>query len=157
MPGGSDIIARAAARGLTVATAESCTGGLIAAALTAAPGASAAFTHGFVTYSNAAKVHVLGVPATLIARFGAVSPQVARAMARGARRASGANIAVSVTGIAGPDGGRPGKPVGTVYIGLAGPGGRTVVWPHRFSGDRAAVRAGAVRAALGHLARALQP
>lgn len=157
MPDGSEIIARAAARGLTIATAESCTGGLIAGALTAAPGASAAFTHGFVTYADAAKTTMLGVPAALIARHGAVSPQVARAMACGARRASGADIAVSVTGIAGPDGGRPGKPVGTVYIGIAGPGGRAAAFAHRFRGDRAAVRAATTAAALRHLARALQP
>ena len=147
----SDIIARARALGLRLATAESCTGGLIAVALTGAPGASEAFTHGFVTYSNAAKTAMLGVPPPLIARRGAVSQEVARAMALGARKRSGADLAVAVTGIAGPGGATPGKPVGLVYIALAGPGARVRVWRHRFAGDRAAVRAATVAAALRYM------
>jgi nicotinamide-nucleotide amidase len=106
-------------RGWTLATAESCTGGLIASRLTDVPGASAVFTHGFVTYANEAKVSLLGVPEELLAVRGAVSEPVARAMAEGALRASGADVAVAVTGIAGPDGGTPEKPVGTVFLALA--------------------------------------
>lgn len=160
MLGGSEaaaeVIARARAAGVRVAAAESCTGGLIAAALTGVPGASEAFERGFVTYSNAAKAELLGVPAPLIARFGAVSPQVARAMARGALQNSAAEVAVATTGIAGPGGGSPAKPVGLVYIAVAA-GGRVRVRPHRFPGDRRAVRAATVRAALRHLARVLHP
>ena len=104
---------------LTLATAESCTGGLIANRITDVPGASAVFTHGFVTYANAAKISLLGVSPDALATHGAVSEVVARQMAEGALRASGADIAVAVTGIAGPDGGTPEKPVGTAWIGLA--------------------------------------
>ena len=106
-------------RRLTLATAESCTGGLIANRITDVPGASAAFTHGFVTYANAAKISLLGVSPDDLATHGAVSEVVARQMAEGALKASGADIAVAVTGIAGPDGGTPEKPVGTAWIGLA--------------------------------------
>ncbi|MBL3677665.1 MAG: CinA family protein [Alphaproteobacteria bacterium] len=151
----SSIIERAIAAGLRIATAESCTGGLIAGALTGPPGASRAFTHGFVTYANAAKTDLLGVPGHLIARKGAVSAEVARAMAAGALRRSGADIALATTGIAGPGGATPGKPLGLVYIALAGPGGRVRVWRHRFRGGRDAVRAATVSAALGHLAGAM--
>ena len=105
--------------GQTAATAESCTGGLIANRLTNVPGASAVFGWGFVTYANEAKQRVLGVPSDLIARHGAVSEPVARAMAEGALRVSGADHAVAVTGIAGPDGGTADKPIGTVWIALA--------------------------------------
>jgi len=105
-------------RGLTLATAESCTGGLVAQLLTDAPGISAVFREGWVTYSDRAKRERLGVPAELIERHGAVSEEVARAMAEGAARASGARLAVSTTGIAGPDGGSPEKPVGLVWFGL---------------------------------------
>ena len=100
----------------TVATAESCTGGLVAAALTATPGSSAVFERGFVTYSNSAKSEMLGVPYWLIERHGAVSDDVARAMACGVLTHSQASLAVAVTGIAGPDGGTPDKPVGLVYF-----------------------------------------
>lgn len=106
-------------RGITVATAESCTGGLVAALLTDVPGISAVFLEGFVTYANAAKRARLGVPEELVARHGAVSREVAEAMAAGAARASGARMAVSVTGVAGPDGGTPEKPVGLVWFALA--------------------------------------
>ena len=119
----ADLLARAAALlaaaracGETVATAESCTGGLLAAALTAIPGSSEMFERGFVTYSNSAKSEMLGVPFWLIERHGAVSEDVARAMAGGVLTHSHANLAVAVTGIAGPDGGTPEKPVGLVYF-----------------------------------------
>jgi nicotinamide-nucleotide amidase len=110
---------------LTLATAESCTGGLIADRLTNVPGASEVFTHGFVTYANEAKTEVLGVPASEIASHGAVSEVVARWMAEGALRVSGAALAVAVTGIAGPSGGTPEKPVGTAWIALAAIDGPT--------------------------------
>ncbi|HQZ13580.1 MAG TPA: CinA family protein [Devosia sp.] len=107
------------ARGQMIVTAESCTGGLIAGALTDIPGSSAAVHGGFVTYSNAAKEQMIGVPPELIAAHGAVSEQVARVMAEGARRTTGATIAVAVTGIAGPGGGSEGKPVGLVHFACA--------------------------------------
>jgi nicotinamide-nucleotide amidase len=106
-------------RGLTLATAESCTGGLIAHRITNVPGASAVFGHGFVTYANGAKSSLLNVSPDDLATHGAVSEVVAKQMAAGALQASGADIAVAVTGIAGPDGGTPEKPVGTAWIGLA--------------------------------------
>ena len=110
-------------RGLKLATAESCTGGLIAAVLTEVPGSSAVFERGFVTYSNAAKTEAIGVPAALIERHGAVSEDVARAMAAGALDRSDADIAVAVTGIAGPGGGSAAKPVGLVHLAGARRGG----------------------------------
>ncbi len=112
-------VAAATARKLLIATAESCTGGLVAAAITDVPGASVVFDRGFVTYSNAAKTTMLGVPPDLIRADGAVSATVARAMAAGALARSGVDVAVSITGIAGPGGGSPEKPVGLVYFGLA--------------------------------------
>jgi nicotinamide-nucleotide amidase len=139
------------ARGWTLASAESCTGGLIAAACTTLAGSSDWFERGFVTYSNAAKVDLLGVPEALIERHGAVSDAVARAMASGALTHSRAQLAVAVTGIAGPGGGVPGKPVGTVWLALAGPGG--VTSEHLLlAGDRAAVREQTVQRALRALA-----
>jgi nicotinamide-nucleotide amidase len=117
------VLAAARARGWTLATAESCTGGLVAAALTDVPGSSDVFDRGFVTYSNAAKTEALGVPAALIAEHGAVSEAVARAMAEGAARASGARLAVAVTGVAGPGGGTPAKPEGLVWFATAAPDG----------------------------------
>ncbi len=105
--------------GRTIATAESCTGGMVAAALTDIAGSSDVFVAGLVTYSNEAKTELLGVPADLIERHGAVSVEVAEAMAIGARERTGADMSVSITGIAGPDGGSPDKPVGTVCFGLA--------------------------------------
>ncbi len=113
------IVARLAQRGLTVTSAESCTGGMISARLTDVPGSSAVFHEGRVTYANSAKTKLLGVPAELLERHGAVSIEVAEAMARGAQSASGADLALSVTGVAGPDGGSPEKPVGLVIFGLA--------------------------------------
>lgn len=114
------------AEGLTIATAESCTGGLIAASLAAVPGASAALERGFVTYSNEAKTEMLGVPADLIAQVGAVSREVALAMVEGALARSPADLAVAVTGIAGPDGGSSEKPVGLVHIAAARRDGKTL-------------------------------
>ncbi len=114
-----------AERGMTLATAESCTGGLVSNRITNVPGSSEVFTHGFVTYANEAKINMLGVSATDIADHGAVSETVARQMAEGALRASGACIAVSVTGIAGPGGGSEEKPVGTAWLAVAAKGGET--------------------------------
>lgn len=102
-----------------LALAESCTGGLISAAITSVPGSSSVFDSGFITYSNESKIDMLGVPHSLVMKFGAVSSEVAAAMAEGALTKSGATIALSVTGIAGPDGGTPDKPVGLIYIGFA--------------------------------------
>lgn len=144
------------ANGLSIATAESCTGGLIAASLAAVPGASAALERGFVTYSNEAKTEMLGVPAALIEAHGAVSREVALAMAEGALMHSRANIAVAVTGIAGPDGGSEGKPVGLVHIAAARLGGETLHEEKRY-GDlgRHEVQARTVLDALALLRRLL--
>jgi nicotinamide-nucleotide amidase len=136
------------ARGWRLATAESCTGGLIAATCTALAGSSDWFDRGFVTYSNAAKTEQLGVNATLIAAHGAVSEAVARAMAEGALLHSAADVAVAVTGIAGPGGAVPGKPVGTVWFAWAGRDRPTHSECQRFEGDRAAVRDATVLQAL---------
>lgn len=134
-------------RGWTLATAESCTGGLVAATCTGLGGASDWFERGFVTYSNTAKTEALGVPAGLIERHGAVSEPVVRAMAEGALRHSRAQVAVAVTGVAGPTGGSADKPVGTVWFAWATPQG---VRSERgcFAGDRDAVRAATVQHAL---------
>jgi nicotinamide-nucleotide amidase len=148
------LLALLQARGLTLATAESCTGGLIVAALTSVPGSSATVLAGFVTYSNEAKAKMLGVDPAVIAAEGAVSEPVARAMAEGALARSGADLAVSVTGIAGPGGATPGKPVGLVHLAAASRGGATLAERHVFAGDRAAVRAASVDAAFALLERA---
>lgn len=140
------------AAGLTVATAESCTGGMVAQMLTSVPGASACFLGGFVTYANTAKTALLGVPTDVITEHGAVSEPVVRAMAAGARRAMGADLAVAVSGIAGPAGGSADKPVGTVWVGRAGPDGDGVQ-VHRFEGDRDHVRRSAAVHALDALRR----
>ena len=136
------------ARGVLLATAESCTGGLIAALLTETPGSSDVFERGFVTYSNAAKTEMLGVPAKLIARHGAVSEEVARAMASGALAHSRADIAVAVTGVAGPDGGSEAKPVGLVHFGTAWRD-RAAIHSEQRLGDigRRSIRLAAVREA----------
>lgn len=136
------------ARGWRVATAESCTGGLIGAAITAIAGSSDVYERGFVTYSNEAKTELLDVPATLIAEVGAVSAEVAEAMARGALARSRADLAISVTGVAGPGGGTEAKPVGLVYIGIMATGGEPVAHRFVFPGDREAVRLSSVREAL---------
>ncbi len=141
-------------RGLMMATAESCTGGLIAGACTDVSGSSDWFERGFVTYSNAAKTELLGLPAELIAQHGAVSEPVARAMAAGARAHSPAQVALAVTGVAGPTGGSADKPVGTVWFGWATPAG-TFTEHQCFDGDRAAVRAATVRHALAGLLQRL--
>jgi len=135
------------ARRLTLATAESCTGGGLADALTNIAGSSDYYLGGVVAYANAVKEHVLGVPTAMLAAHGAVSWQVAQAMAEGARRLIGADLALSTTGIAGPGGGTPEKPVGLVYIGLATHAGaewRRFIW----EGDRVANKRSSVRAAL---------
>ena len=135
-------------KGWMLATAESCTGGLIAAACTDLAGSSGWFERGFVTYSNAAKTELLGVDAALIAAHGAVSEPVARAMAEGARTRSRAQAALAVTGVAGPGGGSADKPVGTVWFGWSLHGGAVRAERRHFEGDRAAVRAAAVHFAL---------
>lgn len=133
-----------------LATAESCTGGMISAACTDLAGSSAWFERGFVTYSNEAKTEMLGVDAALIKQQGAVSEEVARAMASGALVHSRAQVAVAVTGVAGPTGGSAAKPVGTVWFAFALPG-RLVSEVRRFDGDRAAVRGATVEHALRRL------
>jgi nicotinamide-nucleotide amidase len=139
---------------LLLATAESCTGGLIAAACTDLAGSSVWFERGFVSYSNAAKTELLGVPVDLIESHGAVSEPVARAMVEGALRHSRAQVAVAVTGVAGPGGGSPDKPVGTVWFGWATPDG--VVTDKRcFDGDRQQVREATVQHALLRLKQLL--
>ena len=137
-------------RGLMLATAESCTGGMIAAAMTERAGSSSVFERGFVTYSNDSKMELLGVSAATIDKFGAVSAETAEAMALGALKFSRAHITVSVTGIAGPSGGTDEKPVGLVYIGW-GTRDNIQVKEHHFKGDRAAVRQQTTAAALKHL------
>lgn len=150
------VIAAATRRGWTAATAESCTGGLVAGALTAVAGSSSVVDRGFVTYSNAAKSDLLGVAEDLIVAHGAVSQAVARAMAAGARDRAGVDIAVSITGIAGPGGGTNEKPIGLVHFGCASPSGVVHV-VHRF-GDvgREAVRLASVQVALELLLEACE-
>jgi nicotinamide-nucleotide amidase len=145
------------ARKLTIATAESCTGGLVAATLTEIPGSSDVVERGFVTYSNAAKTAMLGVPADVITRFGAVSREIAEAMAQGALAHSPADLAVAITGIAGPGGGSPGKPVGLVHFAAAARGGPLAHHEARF-GDigRAQVRHVSVKQALDMLSALAQ-
>jgi nicotinamide-nucleotide amidase len=140
------------AKKLTIAAAESCTGGLLAATLTEIPGSSAVFDRGFVTYSNDAKTAMLGVPVDLLATFGAVSRETAQAMASGALAQAGVDLAVAITGIAGPGGALPGKPVGLVHLAAASRGGRLSHQARQF-GDigRAPVRREAVREALAML------
>lgn len=136
---------------LKIATAESCTGGLIAATLTAVAGSSDVYDRGWVTYSNAAKREQLGVSASLLEARGAVSGEVAEAMAKGALHRSQADVAVAVTGVAGPGGGSAEKPVGLVFIGLARKDGWSQVERCQFDGDRDSVRAQTVTRALTHL------
>ncbi len=123
-----------------VATAESCTGGLIAALLTEIPGSSDVFERGFVTYSNDAKHEQLGIKPSLLAKHGAVSAEVAGAMAEGALKHSKAKFSMAVTGVAGPGGGTPKKPVGLVYIAVSGGKGKTAVEEYRFKGSRSQIR-----------------
>lgn len=145
------LLATCRAMGLTLATAESCTGGMVAAALTGIAGSSDVFDRGFVTYSNAAKSQMLGVPEAMVSTHGAVSEPVARAMAEGAVRQSGADLAVAITGIAGPGGGSAEKPVGLVHFAVARRNGATTHERRLFSGDRAAVRLASAALALAML------
>ena len=142
--------------GLRIATAESCTGGLIAACLTEIAGSSDVVDRGFVTYSNEAKSDLLGVPADLIMQVGAVSEEVARAMAAGALDRSNADLAVSVTGVAGPGGGSVEKPVGLVHHACARTDGRLVHLRHIYEGDRAAIRLATLETALAMLSDRVQ-
>jgi nicotinamide-nucleotide amidase len=146
------VLAACRARGLTLATGESCTGGLVAARLTSVPGSSDVFLGSVVSYADAVKVAELGVPAGLIAARGAVSPEVAAAMARGVRERLGADVGVGVTGVAGPGGGTPEKPVGLVYLHAAGPDGAERAADLSLPGDRGTIRTRATVAAL-HLVR----
>ncbi|MCW3475464.1 CinA family protein [Limobrevibacterium gyesilva] len=142
------LLQRCREAGLTVATAESCTGGLIAASLTAIAGSSDVVERGFITYSNQAKTDLVGVPAALIAAVGAVSEDVARGMAEGTIARTPADLAVSVTGVAGPGGGSAEKPVGLVWFGCARRGHPTRTLRRIFPGDRTAIRRAAVAQAL---------
>ena len=142
--------------GLTLVVAESCTGGMVAACFTSLAGASAVLDRGFVTYTNRSKQELLGVPPHLFTSVGAVSEEVARAMAEGAIERSQANVSVSVTGIAGPGGATVGKPVGLVHIASARKGRATLHERHIFSGDRDAVRRQATEAAFRLLLRQVE-
>lgn len=155
-PHAAALVGAYAERGLRIATAESCTGGLVAAALTEVAGSSAVFERGFVTYSNEAKSECLLIPPELIQRHGAVSEEVARAMAEGAREAARVDAAVSITGVAGPGGGSAEKPVGLVHLACARRGGATLHLERRY-GDlgRSAIRERAVEDALRLLGEAL--
>ncbi len=135
------------ARGMTITAAESCTGGLVLHRLTNIPGSSAYVLGGFVTYSYESKVKFLGVKQETLDRYGAVSEQTALEMARGAREALGADVALSVTGIAGPGGGTPTKPIGLTYIGLSAPDANRVI-RHVWTGDRESNKAASAEAAL---------
>ena len=143
-------------RGWMLATAESCTGGLIAAAVTDRAGSSSVFDRGFVAYSYESKENLLNVSCEILETHGAVSRECATAMVQGTLAHSRADLAISVTGIAGPGGGMPGKPVGLVYIGWGVRGGPVAVAEHNFPGDRTAVREQTVQAALAHLLDALK-
>ncbi len=144
----AEVVAACKAEGLTLTTAESCTGGLIAGAITEIAGASDVFGRGVVTYANEAKVALLAVPKDILAVEGAVSEAVARAMADGALSRSGADLAIAVTGIAGPGGGSPDKPVGLVHFGCARRDRETLHHREIFPGNRTAIRLATVRAAL---------
>ncbi|MBM3099062.1 CinA family protein [Gluconobacter cerinus] len=149
------VLAHLAASNLRLVTVESCTGGMICASLTDIAGSSSVIEGGFVTYSNALKSSAAGVPEDTLVRYGAVSEETARAMADGALwHAADATVAVSVTGIAGPDGGSAEKPVGTVCFGLAVFPGKAISERHVFSGDRTAVRKATVRHALEMILKA---
>lgn len=149
------LLERCKEAGFMLATAESCTGGLIAGTLTEIAGSSAVVDRGFVTYSNEAKAEMLGVDPALIAAKGAVSAEVARAMAEGALARSRADIAVAVTGVAGPGGGTAAKPVGLVHFAVARTGRNTVAHHEVFPGDRSAVRRATVEKALAMIGAAV--
>ncbi len=151
--GAETVLSLFRAKGWTLCTAESCTGGLVAGALTAVPGSSDVVDRGFVTYSNTAKMEMLGVPSTVLETHGAVSEQTARAMAQGACRAAGVNVAVSITGVAGPGGGSLEKPVGLVHFACARRDGIVMHREMRFGEiGRDAVRHASVLVALEMLA-----
>lgn len=150
------ILAACKQHGLRVATVESCTGGLLSAILTELPGSSDMFTHGFVTYANAAKEQMVGVPKKLLDDNGAVSEPVARAMAEGGLSASGADVVIAITGVAGPGGGSDAKPVGTVHLACAVKGGATTHRKMHYTGDRSAIRLSAVDTALDMLMDAVK-
>ncbi|MFW6232196.1 MAG: CinA family protein [Spirochaetota bacterium] len=142
------LVRKAGACGATIATAESCTGGLVAAAITAVPGSSQVFWGAYVTYANEAKRSMLGVRDETLASYGAVSEQTVIEMARGAVERSGAQHAVAISGVAGPSGGTPEKPVGTVWLGWCSRAGRTGATRKRYEGDRTAIRRASVVDAL---------
>ena len=144
------------ANDMKLVTAESCTGGLLATALTHRPGASKVYERGFITYSNAAKHEELGVSNSMLEKYGAVSSETAQAMALGALKSSRADLAVSITGIAGPEGGSDKKPVGLVFFGYALKGGSAGSLEHRFEGSREQIRAAAASTALKHLISVLE-
>ena len=152
------LLASCRARGLRLTTAESCTGGLIASLMTEIAGSSDIVGRGFVTYSNEAKQEMLGVQAETLAAHGAVSGETAREMAAGAlaRAGSDANLAVAVTGVAGPGGGSAEKPVGTVWLAVASEGGMTAAVKRLFNGNRAEIRRAAVECAVAMLASAVR-
>ncbi|ABC22670.1 CinA family protein [Rhodospirillum rubrum] len=150
------VLAALRAKGFMLAAAESCTGGLITAALTTVAGSSAGVDRGFVTYSNEAKTQMLGVPEDMLAAHGAVSAEVAQAMAEGALNNSQAAIAISVTGIAGPEGGSPDKPVGLVFMACALADGPVVVRRHIFAGNRNDIRHATVNGAFDMILRTLE-
>src|SRR5688572_5670897 len=147
----SDLIERLKERGWTLTTAESCTGGMMAVAITDVPGSSAVFDRSFITYSNHAKTELLGVSEKTLHDFGAVSEQTAKEMAHGAASAAKTHIAVSITGVAGPDGGTDEKPVGLVYIGICERMGEPKAYKHFFKGDRNSIRRQSVEAAAHHV------
>lgn len=144
------------AKNMMLVTAESCTGGLLSATITHKAGASNIFERGFITYSNDAKTELLGVPATLLEQHGAVSEEVAEAMAKGALENSNAGLAVSITGVAGPDGGSDEKPVGTVFFGYALKEGSSGALEHHFEGERKVVQVQAATTALKSLITILE-
>ncbi len=143
-------------RGIKLATAESCTGGLASVAITELPGSSEIFDRGFVTYSNESKIELLTVPTYFIDDFGAISMETAMAMAEGALLMSKADISVSITGIAGPDGGSDEKPVGTVFIATAFKGKKSNYQQHLFTGNRHSIRLQAVESAFDMLLKRIQ-
>ncbi len=147
---------RLAQKKLMLVSAESCTGGMIGAVMTDRPGSSAFYAGGFITYSNDLKTRLLDVPEPMLAQYGAVSAAVAQAMAQGALDKTNADIAISVTGIAGPDGGSVDKPVGLVYIGYGLKGRPINVSKYNFEGDRGAIRRQTVAAALDHILKTIE-
>lgn len=150
-PRAQTLLEKARAKGVTIATAESCTGGLVAGLLTEIAGSSDVVERGFVTYSNQAKTELLGVPEAILAAHGAVSAETARAMVEGVLAHAPVDLAAAITGIAGPDGATPGKPVGTVFVGIGRKGGEVLVERHEFPGGRDQIRTQAAMTALGLL------